>query len=436
MHYPNYISLPSSKCVDKLFTDFSGGFDPDTETADLPASTARFCTNLTAAFNSLTPSIGLSDDNFALPAGTLKVWYFEQAQTFFAIDSSFQLYSKSAGNSSFTAVTDAVFNALPEFFVLKIQNYFRAVFSAPGEPLIVWRSNSETYSVIADLDISQAVFFDGSLFAISHSSPYIHRSAVTELTDWNFSEKESFDLSAIGCLRKLVVTGNSLAVFGDRGIAKIGRYDSSLSAAVVFISPGDIFKDTVAAVGDSIFFTTDKALFSYNGVDTVKLIRRLALSDPFAFASRDGYNLFSSSFSYLYDIFTGNFSANDFAAEITCALPLPEPRVFIPSLSNNLLALSPTNSFAKAPVSGVWTSPVIFSSKQVRIHSLSLRCNCPVSVTISKENYCRTFTVIPSDNMAKIPVDITGKDFTFSFSIRLEHENKVNWVRIQYTPLG
>ena len=291
MHYPNYISLPSSKCVDKLFTDFSGGFDPDTETADLPASTARFCTNLTAAFNSLTPSIGLSDDNFALPAGTLKVWYFEQAQTFFAIDSSFQLYSKSAGNSSFTAVTDAVFNTMPEFFVLKIQNYFRAVFSAPGEPLIVWRSNSETYSVIADLDISQAVFFDGSLFAISHSSPYIHRSAVTELTDWNFSEKESFDLSAIGCLRKLVVTGNSLAVFGDRGIAKIGRYDSSLSAAVVFISPGDIFKDTVAAVGDSIFFTTDKALFSYNGVDTVKLIRRLALSDPFAFASRDGYTL-------------------------------------------------------------------------------------------------------------------------------------------------
>lgn len=439
--YPDYISPPVNTRVFALLSDFSGGFAFEKDISSLPANTAKQCLNFKSEPNSLTSAIGLAELDFAPPQNTVALYFLDRLNTYFAIDSDGKLYSRALTSSaeSFTAVTDAVFTATPEVFQIKTNGVFAGVFSAPGNPLIIWSSATETYSVISDTDLSSAVIFDGKLFALSHDSTILSASKNTELSEWNFTEKITLDLSEIGNLQKAVVTGSSLAIFGKHGIARIGAYSDTLSADIIYLSMGDIIPKTICSVGSGIFFATQNAVYYYNGLDSVKKLRTLSLSpQAFAFSEKRGYRLISKNLSYLIDPFTYNIVLCNLSGEAVCGCALPNASLYIPTISSKLLLLNESGVIVNTRVSGKWISPLLFyDCGIVRLHSIILRCSCPVTITVHSGDYKKTLYTTPSkEGNAKAEFNLVGKAFSVELTSPLSEKTLIRSAYIEYSPLG
>lgn len=94
-----------------------------------------------------------------------------------------------------------------------------------------------------------------------------------ELDEGGFIELEG----GSGRLNKVVDFGGYVYVFRDYGISRLTAYgeQSEFSVSNLFVSSGRIYADTVAVCGDRILFYAEDGLYSFDGLNTSRIVRAL-----------------------------------------------------------------------------------------------------------------------------------------------------------------
>lgn len=94
-----------------------------------------------------------------------------------------------------------------------------------------------------------------------------------ELDEGGFIELEG----EFGRLNKVVSFGGYVYIFRDYGIARLSAYGEQSSFAVsnLFVAGGRIYADTVALCGNVILFLAEDGLYTFDGLTTARIGRKL-----------------------------------------------------------------------------------------------------------------------------------------------------------------
>lgn len=82
-----------------------------------------------------------------------------------------------------------------------------------------------------------------------------------------------------GALKKVVSFNDYIYIFRDYGITRLSAYadQSSFYVSQLFVSSGKIYPNSVCVCGDEIIFLASDGLYSFNGINTTKILDNISL---------------------------------------------------------------------------------------------------------------------------------------------------------------
>ena len=174
---------------------------------------------------------------------------------------------------------DESLNSLPEAIHYNINNKDLMLFSSKDDNLLVWHSDSDPY-VVNDVPKFRSICMHNSrLFAIVEGpGNKILYSDNTDPTSWPGVVDSTIGVIEFpdeqrGKPNKILSFLDDLYVIRDFGISKITYFSKTNSYQItqLFISGGNIYKDTVCVCNDKIYMLASDGVYVFDGNDTVKL---------------------------------------------------------------------------------------------------------------------------------------------------------------------
>ncbi|MBQ7579222.1 MAG: hypothetical protein IJT25_01680 [Clostridia bacterium] len=101
-----------------------------------------------------------------------------------------------------------------------------------------------------------------------------------------------------GALKKVISFNDYIYIFRDYGITRLSAYadQSSFNVSQLFVSSGKIYPSTVCVCGDEIIFLASDGLYSFNGINTTKILDNISLG----FTTKSNENAMATYFENKY----------------------------------------------------------------------------------------------------------------------------------------
>lgn len=473
----NPTSSVSYKSVD--YASFKNGINTTIDEYSTPINYSKNAYNFDYKNGALCTGLGIGhldvsmtrDDKnikrLTLPEGldVLAIWSFDRyvdsldnVDTYmiaYCSDKHIYMANLITGVAAFELVaSDKTFETIPTAIKYRVDGYDCIIFTTPTDGMMVYTTTTYRKDTTDCPPITSMCMHYERLFAtVNGEKISLWFSDDLDPTNWSVSSTEAGFINMIdarGQLNKVISFKDYLYVFREYGISKITAYanQEEFSVAQLFLSSTKIYENTVCVCGDTILMLLDDGLYAFDGLNVEKLnlnIENIIKPDTKAVAtyhngkyylackidfpdddiigceSTDYTNnaiieidLNSGTFSITRGIdITYLYSAQDYCfSKLFCC--------YRKDGATKLGFLDHSGSILGEPIPKLWRSPFTdFDSpnKLKILKELYFNCKQPTKITIETEKKSKSYLVTPKDGLAKIYVNMVGKEFAIHFSV-------------------
>ena len=281
------MKLPKRRYYRSFVPDLSGGMDSVTDPRVLPLSHAEQVTNISVESGALENGYGIEYLN--IDKSFTRVFFFKRYDDVTGKDSGCYIfynehdggiYASEKLTSDLTRIGGVEFGARPIGVNYRLNG--EDVFLLCGEEgMAVISSDLSGVMVESAPSITSLAMHNERMFVtIGGRKNAVWFSDDLDPTNWNpeLDEGGFIELEGeCGRLNKVVDFGGYVYIFRDYGISRLAAYgnQSDFSVTNLFVSSGKIYADTVAVCGDKIIFFASDGLYSFDGMSSTRILKKL-----------------------------------------------------------------------------------------------------------------------------------------------------------------
>lgn len=217
----------------------------------------------------------------------LRAWYFKRTDyaanicddRIILFCSDYRLYEVSLTSPSApTAVGTLIFSEIPVAVNYKLNDSDVIMFSSPSDSLTVYDGVNTPYQVATAPKIRSMCTHYERLFAIGEDN-LLWFSDDLDPTNWNISLDQAGYIEFAdnkGKLLKVISFLDYVYVFRRYGITRVTAYADQTEFYVNEVyATGNIYPETVAVCGDTVYFLSKDGLYSFDGLTAKKIFSSL-----------------------------------------------------------------------------------------------------------------------------------------------------------------
>ena len=348
-----------------------------------------------------------------------------------------ELYSSFAPLGSYGEVADAV---------PYVYNGADGMLVSTSTGLYFLRGNTVTRLSFSEIFTTMCVHSD-RVFAVLKLDEYkLYFSDDFDPKNWQISLKEggyiSFDTEMGKVIKTLSYAGN-VYLFFEHGVMRLIAYNlqTEFRLQKLYLSPGTIYKNTIAVCGDRILFAASDGIFVFDGVSIKKVmeeIEELLDSDQEnAFAIHHGGKYYlacrmnmdsliagANNSLVVYDVWKQTVDvAHDIKVLCMISLDLDTVRGVLAGVdypSDYIGLITPCGAVDGAPTTKVWQSPVAtlgeHSGKKF-LREVRVRCGGSGMLKVSLDGTLYEFALSGGLNKVKVMRAFDKISVGFSFAV-------------------
>lgn len=461
------------------YANFKNGINTTTDEYVTPITSSKnsynfeykngaLCTGL--GIGKLIVSITRDDKNLKeliLPdnVDVLAVWTFDNyveandfVDTYIVIycsDKKLYMANLATGMSTFDHVAvDRTFETVPTAIKYRVDGRECLVFTTPSDGMYVYTAaNYEKDTTTCPPITSMCMHYERLFATVDGEKISLWFSDDLDPTNWNVSSNEAGFINMIdprGQLNKVVSFKDYLYVFREYGISRVTAYgiQEEFSVAHIYQSSTKIYEKTVCECGDTILMLCSDGIYSFDGFSVSKLnlkIENIIRPNTNAVATYHNGKYFlackidfpdeelvgcengeytnnaiieiylhSGSFSitrgidavYLYSAKDYNFS------ELFCC--------YRNAGGITMGFINQTGVVEGVSMKKLWRSPFTdfgYPENDKILKELYFNAKQPTTVIVETEKSSKSYTVTPQYGLARIYVNVVGREFAIHFAV-------------------
>ena len=353
--------------------------------------------------------------------------------------------------NGFISVRSQMLESYPTYqCVYRIDNEDGIAFFS-NELMLYLTSNSEGYYDNVPAMISCVVHYDKFFGVTNKNRNTLIYTSNLNLKEWQDDGSSTIEfLDNRGMFTKLVAFNDYVYLFREYGITKISLYSSKADFAFthLYTSSSKIYENSVCVCGDLVFFATRDGLFTFNGSSVNKVEQKysklfenldntncssacldgkyyLATKCKFDGEQKVGCETGEYVNNVLFEIDINDFSLNLLrGVDIRKVLAVDNPYMsklcacFFGENKQRVGELISSGSTFDHVNEKCWTSfktDLGFEGKRKKIKEIFLTTLYDCAIEIESDEESKIFEFSGSKKEQRLPVNIEGKTFQFSF---------------------
>ncbi len=284
----------------RIAVNFNGNVNSVFDDISQPLNVAKCCYNVSANNGALTNTMGLNElqlknnSNILCPIGVsgktiLRCFYFHKNDyanntnddrlIFYCSDKKFYQIFLNNSDLVATELSGIIFNGIPTAINYKLNDVDVLLLSSVDDDLTVYDGTNAPYVVSQAPRISSMCIHYERLFATSNNNT-LWFSDDLDPTNWNVTLDQAGYIDFTdekGKLYKVISFLDYLFIFRQYGITRLTAYalQEEFYANQLYTTSGEIYPNTVAVCGDIIFFLCSDGLYSFDGINTKRILTNL-----------------------------------------------------------------------------------------------------------------------------------------------------------------
>ncbi len=446
-----YLYSPSIPKRRVMISSFASGLNATSDESILPINVAKSIYNFDFSSGALTEGYGLSECDITRD-DVDNIWVYTRYDFDELAYEKITMYSDKSGNIYYIRDGQEYelgmqFTSRPYAVNYRLYGEDVILITSETDSMAVWNGITDVYTVLdSPLISSMVIHYERMFCTVGGEKNSVWFSDDLDPTNWDLDLDAGGYIQMLderGRLNKVLSYLNYVYIFRDYGISRMTAFSdqTEFSVSNLFVSSGQIYPSTVTLCGDYVMFLTRDGLYSFDGLDTDKIlsgISPLVKSSPnacatyyngkyyvafnFDFASSDyegsqylGDSCYDDETDtdnnavLVYDMQTGEYDimrgafVSSFASTDDCLYAiLNDGRV---GAMEKCGAIFDQNSVKS------WASGMLdFGTELVKtVREIYIEADDDFMLSVISEKGSKEFLVSPTDGLTKVRVNVSGR---------------------------